>query len=240
MNRDYCLTGTKIVIRRLFKSDTENIISCYSRYSELYHNPVNREFLENVFICGEIWGAYLGDMLIGCCYYFPADSSFFGKTEFFGILKDIIPSIESHYFMGYVGIKYDKVCRDNHSSGNMPTENGLYQTFVNIAQMQAFRRGYKYILHTSPVKLNLPFEVFFVLGCTLVKMRGLENLVVHYIFTKAVMGEENIYESDANTVCEKVCIGNTKKISALLESGYCGVDYSDKDKLLYLRRLIAD
>ena len=105
MNNNYCLSGTKIVIRRLFKQDTADILSCYEEYNTLFHNPVSAEYLENIFLCGEIWGAYLGGSIIGCCYYFPMDSGFFRNTAFGSALADFTDCTGKYYFMGYMGIK---------------------------------------------------------------------------------------------------------------------------------------
>lgn len=239
MNNNYCLSGTKIVIRRLFKQDTADILSCYEEYNTLFHNPVSAEYLENIFLCGEIWGAYLGGSIIGCCYYFPMDSGFFRNTAFGSALADFTDCTGKYYFMGYMGIKHKNIsCGSNCS--NVPTESGLYQAFSNVAQMQAFRRGLKYIMHACPVKKSRCAETLFCCGYSLIKIRGLENLVVHYIYVKPVFNEENIYGTDFNSEPLKVCLSDTKKVSALLENGYCGVDYSKAENLLYIRRLIAD
>ncbi len=240
MNKDYCLTGTKVVIRRLFKQDLEDILSCYEEYKSLYHNPINTNFIENIFLYGEIWGAYLKNNIIGCCYYFPMDSEFFRTSAFCKAMEDFIDCTEKYFYMGYVGIKYDTISPCNAECPDCPTESGLYQAFMNIAQMQAFRRGFRYIVHASPVKLKPCTETFFTSGYRLIKMRGLENLVVHYIFVKPVFNEENIYETDRSTSPRKILLENTKKVSALLENGYCGVDYSKNDNIMYMCRLIAD
>jgi len=240
MNKDYCLTGTKVVIRRLFKQDFEDILSCYEEYKLLYHKPINTGFMENIFLYGEIWGAYLKDNIIGCCYYFPVNSEFFSSSAFCEALKDFISNSEKYFYMGYVGIKHGMMSTCDPECPNRPTESGLYQAFMNIAQMQAFRRGFKYIIHASPVKLRQCSETFFTGGYNLIKIRGLENLVVHYIFAKPVFSEENIYETDTTAPPKKILLEDTKKISALLENGYCGVDYSKNDNTMYLCRLITD
>lgn len=240
MNRNYCLTGTKIVIRRLFKQDINDAVSCYEKYKTLYHNPVSSAFIENILLCGELWGAFTGDDIIGCCYYFPLNSCFYKNSPSRETLADFIPETEKYYYMGYVGIKEEKICRTEAECCNMPTEDGLYQAFLNIAQMQAFRKGFKYLVHCCPVKLGCPLETLFSCGCKLIKLRGLEKLVVHYVFAKPVYSEENIYETDTASATEKLPLADTKKVSALLENGYCGVDYSKDKDLLLMCRLITD
>ena len=141
--------------------------------------------------------------------------------------------------MGYVGINTDNFLSNSDKGGNSPTEDGLFQAFSNIAQMQAFRRGFRYILHASPVKLIPLNETFFRCGYIMTALRGMKNLVVHHIFVKAVFSEDNLYETDRTACPERIFSSDTKKISALLENGYCGVDYSKNDDMLLMRRLIT-
>ena len=240
MNKEYCLGPTKVIIRRLFKQDMEDILGCYEKYKSLYHNPISADYMENIFLCGEIWGAYFENRVVACCYYFPMDSSFFKNSDFCRAIEDFIPCPEKYFFMGYVGINTDNFLRNSGKGGNSPTEDGLFQAFSNIAQMQAFRRGFRYILHPSPLKL-VPFsETFFRCGYTMVALRGMKNLVVHCIFVKSVFSEDNMYETDRTVCPEKIPAADTKKISALLENGYCGVDYSKKDSMLLMRKLVTD
>lgn len=240
MNKNYCLTGRKVIIRRLFKQDIGDIISCYGKYTNLYHNPICPAFLENVLLNGEIWGAFHDDKIIGCCYYFPLNSSFFTPSPFSESLNDFIKETDIYFYMGYVGIKDSNIPIYENEDSNMPAESGLYQVFLNIAQMQAFRRGLKYIIHCCPAKFSFPAETLFACGYRLIKLRGLENLVVHYIFAKPVLSEENIYETDTAYSPRKIPFDSTKKVSALLENGYCGVDYCKNENVLLMCRLIAD
>lgn len=236
MNKDYCLSGTKIVMRRLFKYDMEEIISCYHDYTALYHNPVNQNFLENVFHCGEIWGAFFKSDLIGCCYYFPFKSSFYKTTASYSAISDFLDNTGKFYYMGYVGFKKHPF---NEKNGD-DIYGGIYQAFLNIAQMQAFRRDYKYILHTVPLKISDHKEKIFSCGYSLIKLRGLENLVVHYIFAKAVFNEENIYEIHSSIPVERIPADDTKKVSALLENGYHCIDYSKEENCFCIQKSVAD
>ena len=239
MNKDYCLAGTKVIIRRLFKQDMDDIAGCYSSYKSLYHNPVTTDYIENIFLCGEIWGAFVENRIVACCYYFPLNSSFFTGSAFFSAITDFTPCCEKYYFMGYMGVNRENFSLTCSNTPNSLTENGIFQAFSNIAQMQAFRQGFRYILHASPVKLVPLSDTFFRCGYIMTALRGMENLVVHRIFVKAVYNEENIYETDQNSCPVKIPASETKKISALLENGYCGVDYSKNDDMLLMRRLIT-
>ena len=54
MNLTNETTAKRIVMRRLFKQDSEDVINCYKKYDRLYYNPVNEEFIYNVLLYGEI------------------------------------------------------------------------------------------------------------------------------------------------------------------------------------------
>lgn len=235
MNKDYYLSGTKIVMRRLFKCDIEEILNCYKDYKKLYYNPINKDFLDHIFMCGEIWGSFFRSELIGCCYYFPIDSAFFKKSASYDAIADFLECTEKYYYMGYVGFRSDSSLKKEDSD----VYGGIYQAFLNIAQMQAFRCNYKYILHTIPIKISEYKEKLFACGYSLIKLRGLENLVVHYVFAKSVFNDENIYKTQHDTEIEKVSAENTKKVSALLENGYFGIDYSKKENCFCMQKSIA-
>ena len=240
MNKSYCLSGTKTVIRRLFRQDMEDILSCYEQYKQLYYNPINETFIINTLLYGEIWGAYVDNSIVACCYYLPLNSSFYAQSPSFSAIADFTENTEKYFLMGYVGIKPKIYSTDYSENPCAPTESGLYHCFLNIAQMQGFRRGHKYILHAMPVKLCFDIETLFRCGYKLIKLRGLENLVVHYIFAKAVFNEEDIYCVDSAEIAETTDLSDTKKVSALLESGYICVDLCKKENKLYFKRLVTD
>lgn len=240
MNKNYCLSGTKTIIRRLFRQDMSDILSCYEQYKKLYYNPVNETFILNTLLYGEIWGAYVNNNIIACCYYLPLDSSFYAQSSSYSAIADFTENTEKYFLMGYVGIKGELYETDYIENPCAPTEGGLYHSFLNIAQMQGFRRGHKYIIHPMPVKLDFDIETLFRCGYKLVKIRGLENLVVHYIFAKAVFNEEDIYCVDSVEIAETAELNDTKKASALLESGYICVDLCKKENNLYFKRLVTD
>ena len=237
-------TSKKIIMRRLFKQDTESIINCYKKYDRLYYNPVNEEFIYNVLLYGEIWGAFYNSKLIACCYFFPLGSDFFKNSATLSSLSDFIPEPSQYMYMGYIGTDFKKLENEEKQFFNkeLSASNGLYSAFLNIVHMQTFRSGLKYILHCMPVKMCCSTEPLFSSGYSLIKLRGLDNLVVHYIFAKAVFPCENIYYTDKDSPCETANAKDTKTVSALLESGYCCVDIINEkcsDTFIF-RKLITD
>lgn len=240
MNREYPLSGTKIIMRRLFLHDISEILECYNDYNTLFYNPINKSFVHEVFLEGEFWGAFSQDKLISCCYYFPLKNSFFEGCNTYNLLCDFIPCPDKYLNMGYVGINQKgKEFLDNLSK-EKSAYSGLYQSFLNIAEMQAFRRGFRCVLHYIPLKLTDNLSVLTEAGYRLIKMRGLDKLVVHYIFVKAVYSQD-LCESNC-TVAETIALNDTKKLSAYLEKDWQGCQIvSDKyDVFVVVKKSVTD
>lgn len=238
------LTAKKIIMRRLFKQDTDLIINCYKKYDRIYYNPVNKDFLYDVLLCGEVWGAYKDSKLIACCYFFPLESEFFKNRKTYSYIADFIEEPEKYMYIGYIGTDFKGLSETDKEffKGELSGSNGLYSAFLNIVQTQTFRAGLKYILHSIPIKMSFGLEPLFSCGYSMIKMRGLDNLVVHYIFAKAVFPCENIYLTAPDSKITQIEKSDTKTVSALLESGYCCVDIiKEKNKcVLMCRKLITD
>ena len=239
MNLDN-LTAKRIVMRRLFKQDMDSIINCYKKFDELFYNPIDEDFITDVLLNGEVWGAYLGTDIVACCYFMPLECEFFKERNTFAYLADFIDEPEKYMYMGYIGTNFEAVNteKQNFLKAELNKANGLYTAFCNVAHLQTFRQGLKYILHSTPYKLAPGLEPLFAAGYTLVKLRGLDNLVVHYIFAKAVLSCEDIYCAYDKNDTKLVPFAETKTVSAFLENGYCAVDMDDKNFLM--KRLIAD
>ncbi len=213
MNNEFSISGTKIIMRRLFKYDIDEIINSYKEYDKLFYNPISKNFLKNVLLYGEIWGAFFNNKLIGCNYFFPLHSDFFKDTDTYSSITDFINEPSQYLYMGYVAM-------DNEYSKS----DSMYKAFLNIVQIQAFRQGYKYILHSMPIKMSENISALFSNDYILIKIRGLDYLVVHYIFVKSIFYENSMYNIDKNEKDIQLCMGNTKAISKLLENGYCAVN----------------
>lgn len=225
MNKEYYVSGTKIIMRRLFKYDINKIIDTYKEYDKLFYNPVTHSFLINVLLYGEIWGAFYDEKLIGCNYFFPLNCDFFKNTNTYSSITDFINKPEKYMYMGYVALNenYYNTKSVNFAQNKKPDSDTMYKSFLNIVQIQAFRQGYKYILHSMPVKMSENISAIFNSDYILLKLRGLDKLIVHYIFVKAVYPETNMYMIDSCSKEIKICLGNTKAISRYLENGHCGV-----------------
>ena len=237
-------TAKKIIMRRLFKQDLNAITECYKKYDKLFYNPISDEFLKNVMLCGEIWGAFKDDNLISCCYFFPLESQFFQNQNTFSLLTDFIAQPSQYVYMGYVGTNFDSMSDDEKQffTEELDKCHGLYTAFLNIVEMQTFRRGLKYILHSVPVKMRCGLSPLFAADYKMIKLRGLDNLVVHYIFAKSVFPNEGIYLIDEDTSAVNVNLSETKTVSALLENGYCCVNLikEQNDDTLVCYRLVTD
>ena len=107
MTKDYPLNGTKIIMRRLFKYNADEICECFNEYNTLFFNPVNAEFISNIFLHGEFWGAFICDKLICCCYIYPFDCSFSKKEAKYDLICDFTDTPSEYLCMGYVGTNTD-------------------------------------------------------------------------------------------------------------------------------------
>ena len=230
MNKEHLLTGTRIIMRRLFKWDVQDIVRCYSSYNSLFYNPVDSRFVENVFLQGEFWGAFVKDSLVACCCFFPLDSSFYRQDRSYDYLADFITLPQDCLAVGYVALDEEKIKKYFAETEFAPVVRTIYTAYLNTAQMQAFRQGFRYIVHCVPFKKADDVSHILRCGYRLLKLRGLEKLVVHYIFAKAV------FPCDSIDFCttQQVLLKDTKKVSALLENGYLAFDTVTSDDGLCL------
>ena len=238
MSKEYSLQGTKIIMRRLFKYDIAEITECFKSYDQLFFNPLTVDFISNVFLYGEFWGAFSNGKLIACSYLYPFESQFFKKEKRYSQLCDFLPDPGEYLYMGYVGI---------HCKNKLPAEkahilNNIYQAFLNVAEMQAFRRNLKKIIHCVPLKIPCDISPVFSNGFELVKLRGLEKLVVHYIFVKSIYPNNDSAATKTKGESLDVALSNTKTLSGFLENGYCAREISkdSNEIILSLFPLVTD
>ena len=238
MSKEYSLQGTKIIMRRLFKYDIAEIAECFKSYDQLFFNPHTADFISNVFLYGEFWGAFSNDKLIACSYLYPFESQFFKSESRYSQLCDFLPDQKEYLYMGYVGF---------HCENQLPAEktyilNNIYQAFLNVAEMQAFRRNLKKIIHCVPLKIPCDISPVFLNGFELVKLRGLEKLVVHYIFVKSIYQTNDNNSTKLKGESLNVALSNTKTLSCFLENGYCAREISQDSNeiILSLFPLVTD
>lgn len=227
MNLEHSLNRTKITMRRLFKYDAETITECFKNYSQLFFSPFTPQFISDIFLYGEFWGAFAQDTLIACSYIYPFDCELSRNEKRYEQLCDFVDTPAEYMIMGYIGFNPEIFSENNNYSDENSVHSCLYQAFLNIAEMQTFRRGLKHVLHCAPLKTVCDVSPFFKCGYRLIKLRGLENLVVHYIFAKDVYNPEKQKGENLH-----VALGNTKVLSRFLESGYYAFDIVDGSILL--------
>lgn len=203
------LHGTKIFVRRLLKQDINIIIDYYKVFDKLFYNPVSPVFVNEVLVYGEIWGAFVGEKIIGCCYYFNANSDFFKGYNTYTLLKDFIENMKDYYYIGYCHILDEFI------------DSGLYAVMLNIGEKLAYRHNKNKLLYTLPLNMSEALTKVFKNDFRLIQLRGLDNLVTHYIFEKAIPFKNNKYAITNDDVL--VSINNSKILSKQLEHGYCGV-----------------
>jgi len=222
MNKPYNLQGARIIIRRLFRHDTKIITECFNDYGQLFFSPVSEDFINRIFPEGEVWGAFVNNRIIACSYLYPLDCKLSEETKRYSQLTDFIADPSEYLMAGYIGIHHRnfKECIPDEKAGAVCCN--MYQAFLNTAEMQAFRRGKRFVVHCTPVKLSCCLPQIFNCGYKLVKMRGLEKLVVHYIFTKSVYTPV-VHIQQKGESC-RVAQSNTKALSRFLEDGYCAFD----------------
>ena len=241
MNNQYSLQGTKIIMRRLFKYDTAEIMKCFEIYSQLFFTPVTPDFVNSVLLEGEFWGAFVNDDIIACSYIYPFDCALSCKTERYSQLTDFISNPSEYMVLGYMG--FHRINLEHKFSSDIVNSAccNIYKAFMNTAEMQAFRRGKKFVLHCMPHKLLPKLSSVFECRYELVKLRGLEKLVVHYIFVKSVYrfcSEPPYQKGESHCVAQN----NTKALSRFLEDGYCAFDAvkDNSETVLLLKKSISD
>ena len=222
MNKPFSLHGTKIIMRRMFRHDTDKITECFNDYNQLFYSPVNEDFADRIFPDGEVWGAFVNNKIIACSYLYPLDCKLSMDTKRYDQLTDFIFNPSEYLMLGYAGIHHKNFNECISPEKAVAVCCNIYKAFLNTAEMQAFRRGKRFVVHCVPIKLSYCLPQIFDCGYELVKIRGLEKLVVHYIFTKAVYLPFSHMQQKGESC--RVAQSNTKALSRFLEDGYCAFD----------------
>ena len=130
-------------------------------------------------------------------------------------------SLENTLLCGYVHTDSSYADRD------------IYTALSNLWTVQAARRGRSQMIHFMPAHIDFDLERLLNAGFELVGLRGLDNLVPHYIFTKAVSFEK--IKTQPGQQVEKCKIADTKTISMLCEHDYRGFDMDVEKNILFRR-----
>ncbi len=200
-------------VRRLFKQDKDLILNTQSYFNKTYFNPINEEFIYDVMLSGEFWGVFLKNELVAMSWLFCADKNFYLNYNSNWNVKDIFnKNLNEIMVCGYIYNKYPE------------KDIGIYKLFINLWKMQSKRQNKKYLVHFSPLKENCNLKAMFSNNFTLCALRGIENLVAHYIFILKINFNEKI---KAHTNTFSLEVNNTKEVSKALEEGARGVGISE-------------
>ena len=221
MNSSSTLSGKKITVRRLFKQDIDIILNSFKEYEKLYYTPITPVFIYEVLLYGEFWAAFNGDEVVGCTYFFNPSKSFFKSTHTYYAISDAIGnSLDNYLLLGYTYV------HDEYKN------SGVYSMFYRLAALQAIRQGLERLVYCTPVKIPSNIDDVFKNGFLLKKIRGLDNLVVHYIFEKSLTQPCKFINSDKD---ELIPSEQTYTISKLLEMGLVASAVQRDEKGTYLR-----
>lgn len=213
---------TVFTIRRLFKEDMERIKEYSSNFDFLHFNPLNEEYIWHILLEGAFWAVFDGQKVVSVTYLLPADSTAFTQLNAAWNVIDLLDcSLENTLLCGYVHTDSSYADRD------------IYTALSNLWTVQAARRGRSQMIHFMPAHIDFDMERLLNAGFELVGLRGLDNLVPHYIFTKAVSFEK--IKTQPGQQVEKCKITETKIISMLCEHNYRGFDMDVEKNILFRR-----
>lgn len=209
-------------IRRLFKNDTPLIEKAFSHFDFLHYNPMNSRNILPVLVCGQLWGAFDGDVMVGCTWLVPADSRFFTDSTAFWEISDLVNNDLSDYMVaGYVW--------QNDDYSDYP----IYSAFCRLWVMQAAKLGKTMVVHYSPRHINTDMGRLFENGWQLKGLRGLDKLVPHFIFVKKAEFTNKEIQIPRNT---KNCpLSDTKQLSKMCEQGWTAVSLDKEQNLLFIK-----
>ena len=218
MEQDYKV----FTLRRLFKEDMEQIHRYGRCFDSCYFNPFTEDYIWQIMLSGAFWAVYDGEKAVALTYILPADSPAFTALDAAWHMVDIMDcSLENSLLCGYVWVAQGYTHRD------------FYSPITRLWLHQAQRRGRQLLVHYVPAQWDFDMENLLNNGFDLVGLRGLDNLVPHYIFTRvATFGKRN---TDSWTDIKRIPLADTKTVSMLCERGYKGFDL-DVEKNILLGR----
>jgi len=205
-------------VRRLFMDDIDKAVECYKCYDFLHLNPVDRQFLTHVMLCGQLWAVFDGEKMVGCSYMLPAQCKAFAQLNAAWEISDLLDDDLTDYL----------VCGYIWADESMKNKN-IYSALCRLWHAVAPDMNKSMLLHYTPAHTWLSMPELLHSGMKLVGLRGLDKLVPHYIFTGTV-GKFTMTENKSDT---KYChLSDTKMLSRLCEHGWHGVDISD-DNIIF-------
>ena len=214
--------NTVFTIRRLFKEDMVLINRYCESFSHMYFNPLTEDYVWHILLQGAFWAVYQGAVPVAVTYVLPADSPAFASLDAAWHLQDLLDcSGENTLLCGYVWT--DENCADVD----------FYSPLVRLWSVQGTRRGRSMLVHCMPADKNGDIGPLLYNGFGLRGLRGLDNLVPHYIFTK--QAELNCRKTEIYHEIKTCPFSDTKTISQLCEKGYTGFDMDVEKNILFRR-----
>ena len=218
MEQDYRV----FTIRRLFKEDGERIERYTNCFANLYFTPFTEDYIWQIFLQGAFWAVFEGEKLAALTYILPADSPAFSALDAYWHIEDLLGcSMENTLLCGYMWT-------DEKYSGT-----DFYAPVAKLWVQQAHRRNRQLLVHYMPAHMSFDMENLLNSGFDIVGLRGLDNLVPHYIFTK--MADYGTRDTKSFTDIVKCQQKDTKTISKLCEHGYKGFDMDVEKNILFGR-----
>ena len=206
-------------IRRLLKPDMDVIGRYRRQFDFLHHNPLSDEAVSQIMAFGEFWGIFDKDRCVGCTCIFLRETPFFAASSAAWHLRDM----------------WGKIPQNLRICGYMWTENGydaekFYRAAAKLWTARREEMGAQTLVYLHTAHIPVPMGSLFAEGFLLESLRGLDNLVPHFIFVKKP--EENERPKHQEESC---AMSDTKTISKLCEHGYAGCAVDEKNNILFRR-----
>lgn len=207
-------------VRRLCRNHIPMAQKAFSDFDFLHYNPANSENMMDIMLQGQIWAAFDGDIMAGCTWLLPADSSLFLKSDTGWEISDLLETDLSDFAAaGYVWMA------EGYEN------SGIYRAFCKLWVMQASKMGKNMVVHCSPRHINTDMGRLFENGWYLRGLRGLDRLVPHFIFVKKA--EFTNTEPEIPRNIKKCPLSDTKQLSRLCEQGWLAVRLDKEANLLF-------
>lgn len=207
-------------IRRLLKPDMDVIGRYRRQFDFLHHNPLSDEAVSQIMTFGEFWGVFDKGRCVSCTCIFQRSTPFFARSAAVWQLQDM----------------WEKIPEEMQVCGYLWVEKG-YQPeifFRAAAKLWTARRGEngaKLLVYMHPAHIDISMSGLFREGFLLEGLRGMDNLVPHWIFVKTPDSEDMHVRQE-----EKICpASDTKAVSRLCEHGYAGWAVDEKNNILFRR-----
>lgn len=189
-------------VTRLKENEKEILNEAYKDYRKLFFYPFTGDMTDEIFIFGDFW-LVRGEENRVFCVFPPMIPSFKNSLAYWEIHDLIGDEFENRLVMGYVG-------------GNMGANSSSFAAILQGVKLAAAKSKSNVVFYT-PVSFGADFKTLFENGFLLKGLRGLDNLVAHYIFYGEFSTEEKLYVEKY-----RAKITDTKEISKLCEKGFVG------------------